>query len=172
MCAGGLLHDRHTETSIIHSVHDWQQVDNMGLSAPHLDDCCLCTARSCNVCMPHTFDNSLCYLCMCIVPTGADAVPCTSPWLASGRVFWPYIITIFCMQPILHEHLQMSSFAFHTLVCLVVSPGRCMALFLVFLKEVQGLQSQTNPPKVGAHEFGSIVASILWLSVGNALPFF
>ena len=51
----------------------------------------------------------------------------------------------------------------------LLNDATSITLFLVFLKEVQGLQSQANPPKVGAHEFGSIVASIIWLSVGAAL---
>ncbi|KAL0021928.1 hypothetical protein WJX79_007439 [Trebouxia sp. C0005] len=51
----------------------------------------------------------------------------------------------------------------------LLNDATSITLFLVFLKEVQDLQSQTNPPKVGAHEFGVIVGNIIWLSVGGML---
>lgn len=49
----------------------------------------------------------------------------------------------------------------------LLNDATSITLFLVFLKEVQDLQSQNNPPKVGGREFGSIVASIIWLTVGQ-----
>ena len=51
----------------------------------------------------------------------------------------------------------------------LLNDATSITLFLVFLKEVQGLQSQANPPSVGAKEFGEIVRSIIWLSVGEVL---
>ncbi len=53
----------------------------------------------------------------------------------------------------------------------LLNDATSITLFLVFLKEVQDLQSQTNPPKVGAHEFGVIVGNIIWLSVGECSIF-
>jgi NhaP-type Na+/H+ or K+/H+ antiporter len=53
----------------------------------------------------------------------------------------------------------------------LLNDATSITLFLVFLKEVQDLQSQTNPPKVGAHEFGVIVGNIIWLSVGECCVF-
>lgn len=53
----------------------------------------------------------------------------------------------------------------------LLNDATSITLFLVFLKEVQDLQSQTNPPKVGAHEFGVIVGNIIWLSVGECCIF-
>lgn len=50
----------------------------------------------------------------------------------------------------------------------LLNDATSITLFLVFLKEVQDLQSQNNPPKVGAHEFGVIVGDIIWLSVGES----
>ena len=51
----------------------------------------------------------------------------------------------------------------------LLNDATSITLFLVFLKEVQDLQSQTDPPRVGAHEFGVIVGNIIWLSVGMSL---
>ncbi len=53
----------------------------------------------------------------------------------------------------------------------LLNDATSITLFLVFLKEVQDLQSQANPPKVGAHEFGVIVGNIIWLSVGERCIF-
>lgn len=50
----------------------------------------------------------------------------------------------------------------------LLNDATSITLFLVFLKEVQDLQSQTDPPSVGAHEFGVIVGNIIWLSIGES----
>ena len=52
----------------------------------------------------------------------------------------------------------------------LLNDATSITLFLVFLKEVQDLQSQTTQPKVGWHEFGVIVGNIIWLSVGISSP--
>ena len=67
-----------------------------------------------------------------------------------------------CEGNAMHCHLEGES---------LLNDATSITLFLVFLKEVQDLQSQTNPPKVGAHEFGVIVGNIIWLSVGECCTF-
>lgn len=49
----------------------------------------------------------------------------------------------------------------------LLNDATSITLFLVFLKEVQDLQSQDHPVSVGGREFGEIVRDIIWLSVGK-----
>ncbi len=78
------------------------------------------------------------------------------------KICWPHMLLLHCNAGGGPHHLQVLLEGESLL-----NDATSITLFLVFLKEVQDLQSQTDPPKVGGHEFGVIVGNIIWLSVGK-----